>query len=429
MKKKLSRRNRGRMENVLIVLLFCSALFLMGKAGLFEGFQEILGLGQNTASNSDGQSMALSQETPVRLVIQTQAGRYGVQYDQKTVDGLYGGGLDLLLAGALSSVTEVQAVSQEKWQQVISEEGHWIYYDFLYDIPFSTADTRSDGQARCFLVTERAGTINALYYYDAANDGYYAGVASWSEAASIRSQLEALSPNGAQFAFEAPDAYGGLSPMVLVLPQPPQCALYTVSNPLSHMDEGEENRLLEDLAINTQADTVYESADGLVVREGSDTLRILKNGTVTFHSAESGQPRYQTDASGERAQRSAAAELLRAVLAERSGEARMICESSKTTEDGNTELLFSYLLDGGQVQLYEDGWGAKFVFQGGNLLSFEIRFRQYQRQETAAPVMPERQAAAAAATMGQTGKELLVCYRDDGSGQVTAVWRLREQGR
>lgn len=63
------------------------------------------------------------------------------------------------------------------------------------------------------------------------------------------------------------------------------------------------------------------------------------------------------------------------------------------------------------------------------MISYTIYFRQYSVGEERSAVLPERQAAAAAKAMGQTGKELQLYYRDDGSeGSVQAGWIPREQG-
>ena len=107
----------------------------------------------------------------------------------------------------------------------------------------------------------------------------------------------------------------------------------------------------------------------------------------------------------------------------------MLCQNIGTLADGSVELTFCYLLDGAKVQLWEEGWAARFVFQGADLTSYEICLRQYQKTEESCAILPETQAAAAAETMGQKGKELQLCYRDDSSSdQISASWTVREPG-
>ena len=48
--------------------------------------------------------------------------------------------------------------------------------------------------------------------------------------------------------------------------------------------------------------------------------------------------------------------------------------------------------------------------------------------ERSQQALPERQAAAAAVAMGQTGKELQLCYLDNGTTpEIAADWTVRER--
>ena len=90
-------------------------------------------------------------------------------------------------------------------------------------------------------------------------------------------------------------------------------------------------------------------------------------------------------------------------------------------------MTFYYLLGGARVNLWEKDYSAKFYFQGSTLYSYEICLRDYQATEERCAIPPLRQAAAAAAAAGQGGKELQLCYRDDGGDQVWASWAVRVQ--
>ena len=79
------------------------------------------------------------------------------------------------------------------------------------------------------------------------------------------------------------------------------------------------------------------------------------------------------------------------------------------------------------MQLWDEGWAARFVFSGSDLMSFTICLRQYTGTDQTTQALPERQAAAAASALGQAGKELQLCYLDTGTGEmVTADWTVRE---
>ena len=188
-----------------------------------------------------------------------------------------------------------------------------------------------------------------------------------------------------------------------------------------------ENDLLETMDFNLRTAAVYEAADGTVIQEGSDTLRLQTNGRLSFHGAESGQARYQALSAREKDLQIKAEEILEAVTTDWRGEAGLRCQSIRTLEDGQVELTFCYLLNGTPVQLWDEGWAARFVFSGSDLMSFTICLRRYTGTDQTLQALPERQAAAAASALGQAGKELQLCYLDTGTGEmVTADWTVRE---
>ena len=211
-----------------------------------------------------------------------------------------------------------------------------------------------------------------------------------------------------------------LAPYGILLDQPPTTTVYTAANPVASWGEAERTALLDALDFNTRALTIYESADGTVMQEGSDTLRIQEEGKIIYHASDSSQARFQALSQREKD--------LDLVTAGQLGEGRMFCQSIETLEDETVELTFCYLLDGAQVQLGEEGWGAQFVFSDSALTSFTICLRTYTATDRTQRALPERQAAAAVTALGQTGKELQLCYRDDDTTpEITADWTVRER--
>lgn len=193
-----------------------------------------------------------------------------------------------------------------------------------------------------------------LYYYNEETGDYY--MAQLREASLVLpALLEDLVPNGGQFAFENSTLADTLAPYMMLLPQPPLCPVYTGANPLDDWDTVDQEALLEALDFNPRASAVYEAVDGTVIQEGSDTLRIQKNGKITFHAAESGQARFQALSAREKDLQIKAEEILDGVTAGHLGEGTMFCQSIETQEDGSVALVFCYLLNGTQVQLWEEG--------------------------------------------------------------------------
>ena len=225
-----------------------------------------------------------------------------------------------------------------------------------------------------------------------------------------------------------PELAQALAPYGILLDQPPTTTVYTAANPVASWGEAERTALLDALDFNTRALTIYESADGTVMQEGSDTLRIQEEGKIIYHASDSSQARFQALSQREKDLQIKAEEVLDLVTAGQLGEGRMFCQSIETLEDETVELTFCYLLDGAQVQLGEEGWGAQFVFSDSALTSFTICLRTYTATDRTQRALPERQAAAAVTALGQTGKELQLCYRDDDTTpEITADWTVRER--
>lgn len=425
MRGKWSRRSIDRLENLLIALLACSALVLIVQSGLGQAAGRGTGSGGETVFTGV-QGTALSRGTPVRMMVQTEHGRYGVQYDQDTVDTLYAGGISQLLTEAVEAMDTPHPATREDWQEAITQSSRWVYCDFLYNISFVAQGSGGEGAGRAFLLSAPGGRVEAVYYYNQETGEYYAGRVAGA-ALTFPSTLEGLGDNGARFAFEDPQVAEILSPDTLVLSQAPVTPVYAVANPVAAWGEAEHTALLEALDFNLRAIALYETTEGTVLQEGSDTLRLQKDGQVLYHAADRGQARFQALSSREKDLQLKAEEVLDLVTGAWLGEGRMFCQAIEAGEEEQVTLTFCCLLSGAQVQRGEEGWSAQFTFTGQALTSFTICLRTYTDTGRVQQALPERQAAAAAAAMGQAGKELQLCYLDDGAAsELSAAWTIRE---
>ncbi len=425
MRKRRNRQTVDRIENILIAILACSALFLIYQSGLIQSITSQGTRVGNEILFTGVQDTALSRGTPVRLMVQTEAGRYGVQYDEETVDGLYGAGLGDLLIQSIDAMESVKTSTQEDWQQAITQGNAWVYYDFLYNVSFTSQSSRGEGEGRRFLITARNGRADAVYYYNEETEEYYQGQLRES-GLSLPAALETLTPNQGHFAFEDDELADSLAPDMMLLAETILCPVYTVENPLKDWGTAEREALLESLDFSLRASAIYEAADGTVIQEGSDTLRIQKSGKITFHAAESGTARFQALSTREKDLQIKAEEILGTVTQGLVGQGRSLCQGIETLEDGSVELKFCYLLNGTQVQLWEEGWSARFLFEGSELTDFTIYLREYTPAERSCGVLLERQAVAAAVAQGQTGKELQLYYPDGGDQEIAPSWSIRE---
>lgn len=425
MRGKLTRRQIDRLENVLMAVLACTAIFLVGQTNLFQAFAG-QGGEQGGAAYSPLRTTELPQSNPVAVMVQNDQGRSGLRFDETAVDRVYDQGLEALLYYSLDRMEKLKKSSEEAWQQAVSQEDIWVCYDYLYNVPFTSA-SGEEGKARLFLVAFRNGQADMLYGFDQETGQYWESKVG-TEGLALPDSAQGLVPNGVCFAFEEPNLAELLPGYMMVADGAPSCLTYTAANPLEMLDEVGRRTMLETAGFNLQAVSIYESADGTVVREGSDTIRIQQDGSVIYHGSESGEARYEADSTEELDLREKAEEILELLAGGKTGAARFLCQGAEEQTDGTVILTYSYLLEGACVSLGEHGWAARFRFQGDALTSFEINFRRYEATEIPDAVPPERQAAAAAEVQGYTGNELQLCYWDDSSGMTQALWVVREAG-
>ena len=107
------------------------------------------------------------------------------------------------------------------------------------------------------------------------------------------------------------------------------------------------------------------------------------------------------------------------------GGARLTFTGLTQREDGSWEVRFGYTLDGTAVQLYDEGYAAKFQIQDGQITGFTLRLRQYTDTGERSLVLRELRAAAAMAALPSAGRELALCYEDSGGETIRAGWVAR----
>ncbi len=359
MKKAWSRRTIDRLENGIIVLLVCSALFLVYQSGLVQNFA---GQGAGTSGESvftGVQNTALSRGTPVRLMVQLDDGRYGAQYDQTLVDQLYASGLSELLTDSIEAMEPPDrhpggVAAGHRPERAVG------LYDFLYNVSF----TAQSGQGRGRPASSSSppgGRADMVYYYNEETGDYYTPGRFRTPPSPCRPPWMGCSPTAGSSSSRCRNWPRCWRPMASSWTSPHHHGVHR-RQPRGLLGEAERTALLDALDFNTRALTIYESADGTVMQEGSDTLRIQEEGKIIYHASDSSQARFQALSQREKDLQIKAEEVLDLVTAGQLGEGRMFCQSIETLEDETVELTFCYLLDGAQVQLGEEGWGPSSSF-------------------------------------------------------------------
>lgn len=442
MEDKKSRRGVELLKTVLIVLLTLSALSLMGRTQTDNGmpsFVERAGgflqqfFGYDTSADGPDSQAGLSAGLhPVRMAVCNENGRYGIQYETELADSVFEEKLGSLLGDALAEAGTPSQVPESEWRAALEAGKAGIYYDFLGSVPLPALSAwlggeengALSGEARRFLLASGTEDTATLYY--CGEDGlYYARRTGLSVSLRLKPETEAYTPNQAVFAFEQQERYPNLDPYVLILSDMPQPSVYQASNPIGpNISDDSLNQLLKALSFHPQTSSVYQAADGLVVREGTDTLRLSDGGVVVYHAASDESPRYIAKEAPELAEAVEAARVLCLDgFSGWCGSAGLYLIQADRQDDGSIEVYFGYLLDGAAVELYDDGYAARIVVRSGYISDYVLRYRTYQKTDSFCAVLPEIQAAAAMRALETKGNELLLCYPDGGgTGQVTAGW-------
>lgn len=420
-------------KSILILLLTLSALLLAAKAfwysdanqgGLLNRLLPSVNTQEPLPSNTLGQG---GVHRPVRMAVVNGNGRYGVQYDDATVDQLFqhlGG----LLGEALSTAQSPSATTRHAWEEHLTRVG--VYFDFPGVTPLSLLSAWLGGgeanptlggeSSRILLAHNPDGTEVSLLYVDAQTGSYYA----CKTAAQFGSLLDGYVPNGAAFAFQHPDRYADLAPDVMLLPDPPAPPIYLGSNAVDLSDTAVRDRLLNALGFLPQSQSIYPAADGWSVRDGSDILRLTAAGAITYHTGE-GDARYPVSVNATQAElMETVGHLVEQFLVPLCGSARIYL-SSFTQEEGVSTLTYSYLLSGANVYLGNRGRCASVTVSGGRITDYDLQLRNYAPSAETAVLLPEFQASAAMEALDAGNRNLILYYYDSGNGLVAPAWTAR----
>lgn len=425
--------NRGRKtravelgKDILIVLLLCSAVWLLTRSQLFRD----RGTQDHQISPVQTQSGTRAETArPLRMVANLAGSadsiRYGVQYDAEAADALFGQVASLLLE-ALSSAEEPQKITRAQWEQAqMTAPG--VSFDFQGKLPVSVLvgwlsgeEGRSEAVVRRITLTVWQGKA-ALCYLNEEDGLYYRCLSEVVSESHLSEALSLLGDNGASYAFES-GTYRALAPDTLVSPEPGTPPVYTASNPVSG-GRADLEGVMSDLGFALDMSSFYTSGDEQVARSDNDDIRLSERGVAKYRAGEDSD-RFQITAQGEKPTLFESVEACRqvaaAALTARSGQARLYLISAQETGEG-LEVCFGYCLNGSVVQM-EGGCAAWFLVRNGRIDQFELRFRSYTDSGERSVVLPVRQAAAALEAMALKGEELLLVYRDTGGDTVTASW-------
>ncbi len=418
-------------KDVLIVLLLCSALFLLWEAQLLVGLQNPLAQTETTLLEQE-QVYQIQAEAarPIRMAaISGESGElYGIQYDDDAVDILFQLSSNILRE-TLGSLDEPTPLSEQQWQDML-QSAPGLYLDLAGNVPLSILSGWLSGQEdaeltavprRLLLTTTQEGLV-ALCYQDESG-GFYCSTTQVVDRVRLSAVADQFSQNGAQFAFQI-DGFDAIDPYTLISASTPEQMAYYVTNPISTDESRAE--LLSLLGLDVYGSSVYTSTDGLgiVLRHDTDTLRIYGSGIVTYQGEE-GLSLYPVAAASQQPTQFDIVESCRSlatsVLVPFCGDARLHLLSI-VEENSRWIVNFCYTLNGSPVQFPDGGEAAQFIVEEGEILEFTLRLRNYIPSNELQPLLPESQAIAAVSALGYQGQELILSYYDSGVSLLYPDW-------
>ena len=417
------RHVQNRIQNVLIVCLVLSALFLLSRTELIgpDTFNRLFTSSVYSTENTSASQT--SAQLPVRIAVRT--GGVCQAWTGETTGGNVFEDLGPLLTEALGSASDGRTVDEKEFQRAL--ENNSIYYDFTTTLPLSLLDAWIGGSANAPQTPARALLLSSLqdgsvtlYGWDPEHDAYYC----WSTtvtAETLSSAAERHSGESAEFAFLSGESYQALAPYTLISQARQTLPELSVASVLS---SAECDQILMQLEFNVHSNSRYTESDStLVIKQGLRTIRFEPDGTVYYSGTEADaavlRPKHSGEAPTLQECTDAAWECISAITADRIGDARLYLLSAQADQNGNAEIQFGYMLGGFPI-FHPDDITAQVTVEEGVITSFTVHLRSYTSSEKSTALLPTLQAAAAVRSDGPA--ELLAGYWDDGNDTLSPTW-------
>ena len=418
------RRWLEAVKTLIILLLSASAILLLTMTPLVQDSGILKWLVPSQTDSVDGTKVTLTAAArPSRMAVSNGEERYGIQYDQDSVNELFAQ-FGPLLGEALVSSARPEAISELVWQRYLQGKG--VYFDFTGDIPLAALSSwlKPEGactlsaSARRILLAEGAEDRVLLCYQDVQSGAFYACYTALAWSLHLDSATGSISGNDAFFAFDSDTLADVLEPYTLITEDYTR-EIYQAVMPLSAADDLSE--LLE--ALEYTGRNHASVSGGELYLDGNDRLHIQTNGKVSYTAA---QPeKYPVAKAGEKMTVAeaieAARQLAESTIGARCGEAELYLQLVQETKDGYM-IRFGYRLDGSLVWLYDGGWAAEFYVQSDHITEFTLYFRSYVSTGENALLLSIDRAADMLPSLVDKTCELTIQYRDQGESQVQPVW-------
>lgn len=417
-----------RLKDLVIVLLFVSALLLLYRAVFYETTSPFTHFLSGSTAETDGTATAATLSTkPATVLVTGLDGTHtAAKYDRDAREKLLTA-FSASLGEALGSAGDARSVSDDEWHSALRGSG--VFFDYLYPQPLSVVAASLGTTAKNSVASAFArrlclsiGEDSVRLYYIGADGGIFRCSTALS-ASSLSAKLGDYRGGEAKYAFELGGEYAAIDPCFIFSGEDTKLQAVSAANPLT--ESGELTKLFTIFGMSAHASSGYIEKGGSVVYvEGSKSLRMDNNaGSVLFSVADGSGVSIAHSGELTTAEIVAAcAGICKASIGADAGAAELTlvsCETDNMT--GATDVNFAYAIAGIPVTLADGAPAATFKVSGSSIIRAELCFRRYSYTGETLTAPPETTAAAIAKA---GGGEPLLTY-DDRSDGVAASWIVR----
>ncbi|MDR0861564.1 MAG: hypothetical protein LBN30_02135 [Oscillospiraceae bacterium] len=388
----MSRRAVEWGKDLLIIALLALAALMVHELGILantplarvgNGGTPVLGAERVTAEAARPYVIVVTNETGERLAL---------KYGMDELDMAYRR-LSSILGEALGSATVPVETTEREWRSALGAYNIYFEYRTAVELPIVAGWLGADDVPDTQIMTRRMcvsflGDTSRIFIADEPNGKYYrfATAALGATPQGIGSFAEGL-----QFEFERNSA----SPAPYMLLQDTPHRAVVSYNPIEASDDSAAmDSLLEFLGLSSQYQSSYADPDGTrVYVTNAFIFSVSPTGRASYRVTDQPSPSESSDDLGtaiEVARRAAAG-----TVGALSGEAR-VQFTGVSVVDGAANVTFDYFIAGGRVFLQGAAHAARVTVRHGTVVDMTLNFRSYSQTEMLIPLLPERQAIAAA---------------------------------
>ena len=426
-------KRKNRIKNAILLVLFIGLIVLTGVTWLSGLNLESIPEGtllhrvyQRITYGVSGFELRTGSDAaaePTRIAVSTADGLVGAQYQTASVSMLYtvlrepmGAAIDC--AGAFAACTE------EDFTQALA--GEVLYFGYEGQLPLTLlSGWMGSGRSEELQKTDLLLLTGKGKLFIHGENGY-----QWAETKGSPDAwahlMQELSAGACSFAAQEGEKFAQIRPDTLLFEQESESAerlTMRVPGFLEGQGGSDLTALLEAFSYDPYVRTYQEDQGKTrVFVENYSTLHVSADGEVSFHtSAMEGALEAYSAAEVEkedvlRLQTDFAYQLLRQVQGSMSDTSKAMLFDVTEGESGVRVLSFLQTAGGIPVQVGETPF-AWFEFREGRMIGAELHLRVFESAGEQSPLLPSRQAAAAAPA---EGLRPMLAYTRAADGKFTA---------